>query len=324
MKAIQVHESGGPDVLQLDTMPEPEPGAVQVRVRIEWAGVNFIDTYQRSGAFPMALPYVPGSEAAGAVDALGPGVDDLSLGQRVAFAQHLGAYAEAAVVPRDRVVAVPANVATDTAAAVLLQGMTAHMLAVSTYPLGPGDTALVYAAAGGVGHLLVQIAKRRGARVIAATSTPEKAELARSDGADDVVLYRDEDLVDAVRDLTDGRGVDVVYDSVGRDTFDSSLRVLRERGYLVLYGQASGFVDAVDPRRLSEHGSLFLSRPTLANYASERTASERGATVLAWLARDQLRVRVDRRWPLADAAESHRYMEEGRTRGKLLLHPSRR
>ena len=321
MKAITVRETGGPEVLRLDDVEAPDPGPGQVRVRVEAAGLNFIDVYQREGRYPLDLPFTPGVEAAGVVEAVGPDVTGVAEGDPVAYAMEPGAYAEQAVVPADRVVAIPDGVETQTAAAVLLQGMTAHYLTHSTVRLERGMTAVVHAAAGGVGHLLVQIAKRLGARVLATTSSDEKERLAREAGADEVIRYRDVDFADEVRRLTDGAGVDVVYDAVGKDTFDRSLASLRPRGMLVLYGAASGPVPPFDPIDLMS-GSLYLTRPTLGHYVATREElTWRAGDVFDWVAAGELDVRVDRTWPLAEAAEAHRYIEAGATRGKVLLFP---
>lgn len=322
MRAVRVHDNGGPDLLQVDDIDVPEAGHGEVRVRIAAAGLNFIDTYHREGLYPIDLPATLGVEAAGTVDATGDGVRDVAPGDRVAYAGQRGAYAECAIVPADAVVPVPDGLDLQAAAAVLLQGMTAHYLSHTTYPLDEGDTCLVYAAAGGVGHLLVQFAKQRGARVLATVSTDEKEELARQDGADEVIRYRDVDLVAAVRELTDGHGVDVAYDSVGADTFEQSLDCLRPRGYLVLYGQSSGPVDPVDPQILNQKGSLFLTRPTLGHYTARREELLwRAGDLLDGIASGQLANRVDRSFPLDEASEAHRYIEAGRTQGKVLLVP---
>jgi NADPH2:quinone reductase len=303
----------------------PEPGAGEVRVRVAAAGVNFIDTYQRSGAYPMSLPFTPGSEAAGTVDALGSGVDgvaDMDVGGRVAYAGVLGAYAEQAVVPADRLVPIPDGVDLPDAAAAMLQGMTAHYLASSTVPLGEGDRVLVHAAAGGVGLLLTQIAKRRGATVYGTVSTEEKAELARDAGADEVIRYTQTDFRAAVLDLTGGRGVDVVYDSVGATTFDDSLASLRPRGHLVLFGQSSGAVEAFDPQRLNSGGSLYLTRPSLGHYVADRAELlQRAGEVLGWVADGTLRLRIGETHPLEDAGTAHARLEARRTTGKVLLIP---
>jgi NADPH2:quinone reductase len=322
MQAIRIHETGGPEVLVAEDVPVPEPGPGQVRVRVEAAGLNFIDTYQRSGAYKLPLPLTLGMEGAGVVDALGPDVDGVAEGERVAWATQLGSYAEEVVVPAGSVVPVPEGVDLKMAAAVMLQGMTAHYLAHSTVPLEKGMTVLVTAAAGGAGRLLVQVAKRLGARVIGTVSTDEKEALCRAAGADEVVRYRDVDLAGAVRDLTDGAGVDVVYDSVGRDTFAASLDSLRPRGHLVLYGQASGPVDPVDPQILNAKGSLYLTRPTLGHYITRPgELAWRAGDLFSWIGAGELDVRIDRTLPLAEAAEAHSYIEAGQTKGKVLLLP---
>jgi len=322
MKAVRVHHYGDADVLQYEEVPLPEPGEGEVRVRVEAAGVNFIDIYHRKGLYPVSLPFIPGVEAAGTVEATGPGVTDFQVGDRVAYAMQLGAYAEYALVPAAKLVAIPEGVDVATAAAVMLQGMTAHYLVYSTYPLKEGETALVHAAAGGVGHLLVQLAKRKGARVIGTVSTEEKARLAREAGADEVILYTQTDFASEVRRLTDGRGVDVVYDSVGRDTFEKSLDCLRPRGYLVLYGQSSGPVPPFDPQLLNTKGSIFLTRPSLGHYAATREElTRRAGDLFRWLQTGELTVRIDRTFPLAQAAEAHRYMEARQSKGKVLLIP---
>lgn len=320
MQAIQVDGVGGPDVLEFVEVDAPRPGRGEVLVRLEAAGVNFIDVYHRSGNYPLDVPFTPGVEGAGVVEEVGDDVDGFAPGDRVAYAMQRGSYAEQAVVPANMLVAVPDTVSNEQAAATMLQGMTAHYLSHSTYPLDGDDTALVYAAAGGVGHLLTQIATMRGARVLATASTPDKADLARGDGADEVILYRDEDLVARVEELTDGRGVDVAYDSVGRDTFGASLDCLRPRGVLALYGQSSGPVEPLDPQVLNRKGSLFLTRPSLGHYVAERSELEwRARDLFTWIAAGELAVRVDRTFPLADAAAAHTYLEAGRTTGKVLL-----
>lgn len=320
MQAIQVDGVGGPDVLEFVEVDAPRPGRGEVLVRLEAAGVNFIDVYHRSGNYPLDVPFTPGVEGAGVVEEVGDDVAGFAPGDRVAYAMQRGSYAEQAVVPANMLVAVPDTVSNEQAAATMLQGMTAHYLSHSTYPLDGDDTALVYAAAGGVGHLLTQIATMRGARVLATASTPDKADLARGDGADEVILYRDEDLVARVEELTDGRGVDVAYDSVGRDTFGASLDCLRPRGVLALYGQSSGPVEPLDPQVLNRKGSLFLTRPSLGHYVAERSELEwRARDLFTWIAAGELAVRVDRTFPLADAAAAHTYLEAGRTTGKVLL-----
>ena len=322
MKAIVVQEVGGPEVLRAEEVAMPEPAAGQVRVKVAAAGVNFIDVYDRKGIYPVKPPFIPGREAAGVVDAVGPGVSELRVGDRVAFPHETSAYAEAVVAPWERVVRLPDAVELPVAAAAMLQGLTAHYLSHSTFPLGPGHTALVLAAAGGVGHLLVQMAKKLGARVIGTASNAEKAELARSAGADDVILYREANLAEEARRLTGGTGVDVVYDSVGQDTFDKSLDTLRVRGMMVLYGQSSGSVAPLDPQVLNRKGSLFLTRPSLAFHMRDRNELLwRVGDVLGWIQSGELEVRVDRTYPLQEAAEAHRYLEAGLTKGKVLLLP---
>lgn len=322
MRAIRMHATGGPEVLRVEDMPTPEPGPGEARVKIEAVGVNFIDIYLREGRYPSSLPATPGSEAAGVVDAVGSGVGDLKPGDRVAGVAFSGAYAQAAVVAAERLVPLPAGVDTRTAAAVLLQGMTAHYLASSTYPLQAGETALVHAAAGGVGALLVQIAKQRGARVLATVSTDEKAEIARAAGADEVIRYTETDFEAEVKRLTGGKGVDVVYDSVGKDTFDKSLNCLRPRGYLVLFGQSSGAVAPFNPQILNAKGSLFLTRPTLGNYTATREELLwRAGDLFTWIGAGALAVRIDQTFPLAEAGAAQRYLEDRKTRGKVLLLP---
>lgn len=322
MQAIVVDAPGGPEALVVREVPVPEPGPGEVRVKVEAAGVNFIDVYHRSGLYAVAAPFTPGMEGAGVVDAVGPGVEAPKVGERVAYAMQRGSYAQYHVVPADKVVAVPDDVSTRDAAALMLQGMTAHYLACSTFPLKPGHRALVHAAAGGVGLLLVQIAKLRGATVYGTVSTEEKARLAREAGADEVILYTEADFEQEVARLTDGEGVDVVYDSVGRATFEASMRSLKLRGYLVLYGQSSGPVEPFDAQLLNQHGSLFLTRPSLGHYAATRDElQQRADDVFAWVREGRLRLRIDRELPLADAAEAHRLLESRATAGKLLLIP---
>lgn len=322
MYAVRVHQTGGPEALTYEEVPLPEPGAGEARVRIVAAGVNFIDIYFRTGQYKAQLPVTLGQEAAGIVDALGPGVEGLSVGDHVAYAMVQGAYAEYAVVPAARLVPVPEGVDLHQAAAVMLQGMTAHYLTHSTYPLKAGDTALVHAAAGGAGLLLVQIAKRLGARVIGTVSTEEKAQLAREAGADEIVLYTQDDFVAAVKRITEGQGVQVVYDSVGKTTFEGSLDSLRRRGMLVLFGQSSGAVAPVDPQILNSKGSLFLTRPTLAHYAADRgELLWRAEDLFSWMQDGELKVRVDRTLPLAQVAEAHQVLESRQTSGKVLLVP---
>lgn len=322
MKAIRVHQYGPPEVMNYETAPVPEPGEEEVRVRIEAAGLNFIDVYQRLGRYPLPLPFTLGMEGAGVVDSVGPGVSQLKPGDRVAYAMERGTYAEYALVPAWKAVLIPDGVASEQAAAVMLQGTTAHYLSHSTYPLGAGHTALVHAAAGGTGQLLVQMAKIRGARVIGTCSTEEKAALAQAAGADDVILYTQEDFVAATKQLTGGRGVDVIYDSVGQETFLKGLDCLRPRGHMVLFGAASGPVEPIDVQILNQKGSLFLTRPSLGHYlAGREEILARTGDIFDWMASGRLQVRIDQRFPLADAAEAHRYIEGRQTRGKVLLIP---
>jgi NADPH:quinone reductase len=322
VRAIRLHETGGPGAMSVDEVDDPTPDADEVLVEVAAAGVNFIDTYQRSGAYPVELPAPLGLEGAGTVRAIGDEVQERGIGERVAWSGSPGSYAELVCVPAERTVSVPSAVDLDVAAALMLQGMTAHFLTNSTYRLTDGDTALVYAAAGGVGRLLVQLAKRRGARVLACTSTEAKAAEVRRLGADEVILYRDVDVPDTVRELTDGHGVDVVYDSVGADTFDDSLRCLRPRGMMVLFGQSSGPVPPLDLQELNRHGSLFVTRPTLFHHISTSDELEwRAGALLDLVAQDQLEVHVHGRYPLEDAARAHEDLESGTTTGKLLLVP---
>ena len=322
MKAIRVHSPGGPEALRYEDVPQPSPAAAQVLVKVEAAGVNYIDVYQRTGLYKVATPFTLGQEAAGVVTAFGPGVTDPKVGDRVAYTSILGAYAEYAVVPADRVVVLPDGVTARQAAAALLQGMTAHYLACTTYPLKAGDTCLVHAAAGGVGLLLCQIASRRGARVIGTVSTREKAALAREAGARDVILYTEQDFEAEVKRLTNGLGLQVVYDSVGKTTFEKGLNCLTRRGMMVLYGQSSGPIASFDPQVLSQKGSLFLTRPTLAHYVATRAELvARAGEVLSWVKSGTLKVRIEHEFSLAETAEAHRALEARKTTGKLLLIP---
>src|SRR5512136_482738 len=310
MKAIRIDGFGGPEVLRLADAPDPSPGPGQIVVRVEAAGLNFIDIYHRTGLYPNPLPFVPGMEGAGVVTGLGPGVTAFREGDRVAWTGVLGSYAERVLLPADRGVAVPVGLSAETAAALMLQGLTAHYLCSSTFPLAKGHTCLVHAAAGGVGLLLVQMAKRCGARVIGTVGTEAKATLAREAGADHVVLYTEEDFLEAVKRLTGGRGVDVVYDSVGKSTAERSLDCLVPRGMMVFFGNASGPVPPIDPLVLSRKGSLFLTRPNLVHYIADRASLEaRAADVLGDAEAGRLRVRIDRRYPLGAAAEAHRALE---------------
>jgi len=322
MKAIRIHQTGAAEVLQYEEIPQPQPGAGEALVKLEAIGINFIDTYQRSGAYKMSLPFIPGQEAAGVIHAVGVNVSEVQPGDRVAYSSILGAYAEYAVVPAARLVPVPDGVSVQQAAAVMLQGMTAHYLAFSTYPLKPGETALVHAAAGGLGLLLIQIAKLCGARVIGTVSTDEKAQLAKEYGADVVINYSTQDFEAEVKHLTDGKGVDVVYDSVGKTTFDKSLNCLRRRGMMVLCGQSSGAVAPFEPQILNAKGSLFLTRPTLAHYIADRAELLwRANALFDWIRAGKLSVRIAKTFPLANAAEAHRYLESRQAMGKLLLIP---
>ena len=300
----------------------PEPKAGEARVRIEAVGLNFIDIYQRRGWYPLDAPFTPGMEAAGVVDAVGPDVTDVAVGDRVAYTMQAGAYAEAAIVPAWKLAPLPDAISMETAAAVMLQGLTAHYLTRSTFPLQPGNIALVHAAAGGVGLLLVQMAKQCGARVIGTVSTEEKAALARAAGADDVILYSEVDFADAVVDLVGAHALDVVYDSVGQSTFDKGLDLLKPRGYMVLFGQASGPVAALDPQVLNQKGSLFLTRPSLGHYVLSRAELlQRCNDLFTWLENGTLNVRIDQTFALADAPDAHRYMEARKTKGKVVLVP---
>ena len=322
MKAILVHNHGGPEAMVVEEAPTPAPGAGQALVKVEAAGVNFIDIYQRSGAYKVPLPAILGMEGAGVVDAVGEGVPDVKAGDRVAWAMHMGAYTSHAVVPAGRLVPVPHAMSLSDAAAAMLQGMTAHFLATTTYPLKPGDTCLVHAAAGGVGLLLCQIAKLRGARVIGTAGSAEKAALAKEAGAEEVILYRDQDFAAAVKELTGGKGLDVVYDGVGKDTFDQSLNCLHPRGMMVLFGQASGAVPPVDPQTLNAKGSLFLTRPSLGHYSADRTELlERSSDLFDWITSGRLQVHVDRTYPLEEAGAAHTALASRQTVGKVLLAP---
>lgn len=318
MRAIQVPEHGGADVLKVVDIDPPKIGADQVLVRNAAAGINYIDTYQRSGIYPIPTPFTLGLEGAGEVVEVGVGVTDIAVGESVAWKAALGSYAEYVAVPVNEAVPVPDGVPHELAAAVMLQGLTAHYLAVSTYPVKEGDWAVVHAGAGGVGLLLTEIVKKRGGNVLATTSTPAKAELARRAGADEVASY--EDFAAKVKDLTGGKGAHVVYDGVGKTTFDQSLAALRPRGYMVLYGGASGQVPPVDPQRLNSGGSLFLTRPTLVHYATDRDELvSRTDEVFGWIADGSLTVRVGHRYDLADVVRAHNDLEGRKTTGKLIL-----
>lgn len=322
MKAVRVHNYGGPEVLSCEEVEVPEPKAGEVRVKIEAIGLNYIDIYQRTGLYPLQTPLTLGMEGAGVVDAVGDGVTEVKSGDRVAYAMVLGSYAEYAIVPAWKLAPVPANVDATSAAALMLQGMTAHYLTRSTYPLHKGETALIHAAAGGVGLLLIQFAKDLGATVIGTVSTEAKAKLAKEAGADHIILYTQTDFATEVKKLTNQGGVQVVYDSVGQTTFHKSLDCLRPRGYLVLFGQSSGPVPPFDLGVLAAKGSLFLTRPTLLHYAMDRNELlNRTRDLFNWTASGKLRLRIDRTFPLAEAAEAHRQLAGRKTAGKVLLIP---
>jgi NADPH2:quinone reductase len=322
MKAIQIQSTGGPEALQLVDLPIPQPGPGQVLIRIEATGVNFIEVYFRKGVYKASFPMIPGSEAAGTVEELGPGVNGFKDGDAVASTSVIGSYAEYALVPAAQLVKVPEGLSLESAAAVLLQGMTAHYLAVSTYPLKKDETALVHAGAGGVGLLLTQIAARIGARVITTVSTEEKAEISREAGASDVILYTEQDFEAEAKRLTGGKGVDVVYDGVGKTTFDKSLNCLHPRGMMVLFGASSGPVPPFDPGLLNSKGSLYLTRPTLWHYIATRAELDwRAGDVLGWAANGELKVRSEYTYPLSDAAQAQIDLEERKTSGKILLVP---
>lgn len=322
MQAIQVTQVGGPEVLTLTDVPVPSPKPNEAVVQIKAAGVNFIDVYFREGRYPTQLPFINGQEAAGVVTEIGNDVTNLQPGDRVAYTSSLGSYAEYAAVPANRLVKIPDELDFEQAAAAMLQGMTAHYLLYSSYPLKQGETALIHAAAGGVGLLLVQMAKKIGARVIATAGTPQKAQLARDAGADECIVYTEADFETETQRLTDGKGVHVVYDGVGKATFDKDLNVLRPRGYLVLFGGSSGAVPPFDLIKLSQKGSLFITRPTLAHYTITREELEwRANDVLQSIVRGDLKLRIHKVYPLAEAAEAHRDLEGRKTTGKLLLKP---
>ncbi|MGA7342631.1 MAG: quinone oxidoreductase [Terracidiphilus sp.] len=322
MKAIQIQETGGPEVLQVVDLPIPQPGPGQALMRVEAAGVNFIEIYFRKGVYKSALPFTPGSEAAGTVEELGPGVNGFAAGDLVASTSVLGSYAEYALVPAAQLVKVPAGLAPEQAAAAMLQGMTAHYLTHSTFPLKAGDTALVHAGAGGVGLLLTQMAVRLGARVFSTVSSPFKEELSLEAGASEVIFYLQQDFEAEIKRLTGGKGVDVVYDSVGKTTFEKSLNCLRPRGLLALFGASSGPVPPFDLIQLSGKGSLFVTRPTLWHYIATRAELEwRSGDVLGWAASRELKLRTEHIYSLADAAQAQIDMECRRTTGKILLVP---
>ena len=322
MKAIRVQSPGGQNVLKYEEVSEPKPGPGQVLVKLHAIGVNFIDVYHRTGLYKLPLPFTPGMEGAGVVESVGAGVTEVQLGDRVAYAMAVGAYAELAVVPSKQLVKIPATMDFSNAAAAMLQGMTAHYLTHSTYAIQRGDTILVHAAAGGAGLLIAQMAKRRGARVIGTVSTEEKARLARSAGVDEVILYTEADFEAEVKRLTEGKGLPVVYDSVGKTTYEKSLNCLRPRGMMVLFGQSSGAVPPMDPGILAAKGSLYLTRPSLAHYSATREELlSRANEVLNWVAKGELKLRIEKTFALSDAAEAHRELESRRTTGKLLIIP---
>jgi len=322
MQAIRVHQYGGPEAMELEQLPVPTPGAGQALVRVEASGVNFIDIYQRSGAYKLPLPLGLGLEGAGTVEALGEGASGIALGDRVAWTQIPGSYATHTLVPADRLVKLPDKLSTRDGAAAMLQGMTAHYLVYSTYPLKAGETCLIHAAAGGVGLLFCQLAKMVGARVIGTAGTEEKAALAREAGADDVIVYTQQDFEVEVKRLTNGKGVDVVYDGVGKDTFDKGLNLIRPRGMMVLFGQASGAVAPLDPQILNAKGCLYLTRPRLDVYIESREELvQRASDVLGWIADGKLKLRVEHTYALDQAGQAHNDLNGRKTTGKLVLLP---
>lgn len=322
MKAVYIEQTGGPDVLKYGDLPIPQPAAGQAVIKVTAAGVNFIDTYQRTGLYKVPLPATLGSEGAGTVESIGEGVTSVKPGDRVAWAMARGAYAEYAAVPAAVLVHIPKGLDFIEAAAAMLQGMTAHYLTHSTFALKPGHTVLIHAAAGGTGGLMVQMAKMLGARVIGTAGSPEKADIARADGADEVILYRDHDFAEETKRITGGAGVDAVYDSVGASTFSKSLDCLKPRGMMVAFGNASGPVPPVEPLTLSQKGSLFLTRPTLQHYVSTRPELDwRAGDVLRWLQEKKLSLRIGHVYKLSETAEAHRDLEGRRTVGKLILTP---
>jgi NADPH:quinone reductase len=322
MKAIRVHTPGGPEVLKLDEVASPTPKAGEAVVKVDAAGLNYIDVYFRTGMYKAELPLTIGMEAGGTVTAVGANVNEVKVGDKVAYTGVAGAYAEQAVVPSSKLVVLPAGVSTKQGAAAMLQGMTAHYLACSTYPLKKGDTCLVHAAAGGVGLLLCQIAKLRGARVIGTVSTDDKAKLAREAGADETIIYTRQDFEAEVKRMTDGKGVQVVYDAVGKTTWDKSLNSLAPRGLIALYGQSSGPIGQIDPQIFNAKGSLFLTRPSLGHYTATREELlQRAGEVLGWVRDGKLKLRMEFEFPLKDAAEAHRALEGRKTTGKVLLTP---
>lgn len=319
MKAIRVHQTGGPEALVLEEVPTPKPGPGEALVRVHAAGVNFIDVYHRSGLYPLENPFTPGQEGAGVVEAVGEGVTEVKVGDRVAWAMSFGGYAEYAVVPAWKLAPLPDSVDFESGAALMLQGMTAHFLVTDAFPIKPGHRVLIHAAAGGVGLLLVQVAKRFGATVYGTVGSAKKATLARAAGADEVILYKEVDFAEEVRRLTGGAGVHAVYDSVGRTTFEGSLQCLAPRGYLISFGQSSGRPDPVPLTALASR-SLFLTRPSLAHYLlSREELVQRTGDLFRWLAAGELKLTIDSRYPLADAAGAHRRLESRQSTGKILL-----
>lgn len=322
MKAIRIHEKGGPEVLKYEEIPTPQPDQGEVLIKIAAAGVNFIDIYYRTGIYPVETPYTPGEEASGVVEAVGEGVTDFKPGDHVAHCQKMGSYAEYQVVPASKVVPVPEGLDLKQAAAVMLQGITAHYLSHSTYPIKAGETVLIHAGAGGVGQLLIQMAKMLGATVITTVSTPEKAALASEAGADHIINYTEADFEEEVKRITEGKKLPVVFDSVGRDTFDKSLNCLRPRGYMVLFGASSGPVPPFDPQILNRKGSLYLTRPTMGHYILTREELlARTGDIFKWMAEGKLKVEYDHTYPLADAAQAQTDLKGRATTGKVLLIP---
>jgi NADPH:quinone reductase len=320
MKAIQIKQTGGPEVMELVDLPVPQPKPNEAVVKIQASGVNFIDVYNREGRYNAALPFVLGQEAAGTVSAVGAEAKGIAVGDRVTYTSVPGSYAEYAAVPADRLVKIPAGVGEREAAAAMLQGMTAHYLAHDTHPLKKGETALIHAAAGGVGLLLVQIAHNIGARIIATVSTEEKAKLARAAGADEIILYTQSDFEAETKRLTGGKGVDVIYDSVGKTTFDKGLNLLRPRGMMVLFGGSSGAVAPIDPLILTQKGSIFLTRPSLGHYIiTPQELQQRAGAVFGMIREGKLKLRIEHVYPLAEARQAHRDLEGRKTTGKLLL-----
>ncbi len=322
MKAIRIYQHGGPEVLKWEELPMPAPAPNEALVRIHAIGVNFVEIYHRTGLYKTALPFTPGTEAAGVVEAVGANVTEVQVGERVAFALALGAYAEYAAIAAAKLVPLPEKISFQQGADAMVQGMTAHYLTHSTYALKAGETCLVHAAAGGVGLLIVQMAKRLGARVIGTVSTDKKAQLARAAGADEIILYTQQDFESEIKKMTGNRGVEVVYDSVGKTTWEKSMNCLRPRGYLVLFGQASGAVPPIDPLMLSAKGSLYLTRAALAHFTLTREELLwRSHEVLHAIAQDELQLRLDRVLPLAEAAHAQQLLESRQTAGKVLLQP---